>query len=90
MKKIGLTILGAIALSSVSCQTTYDAYGTPRKSVDPGVAIAGVAAAGVLGYALSNNDRNRYRNGKHYRSNNYYRSNYHNGYKHRKGNYRRY
>ena len=70
MKTLGLSILGAMALSSVSCQTSYDAFGNPRQSVDPGVAIAGVAAAGVLGYALSNNNRNRYRNNNYYNNGN--------------------
>ena len=36
--------------------TTYDAYGRPVQSVDPGVAIAGVAAAGLIGYALADDD----------------------------------
>ncbi len=35
--------------------TTYDRNGRPVQSVDPGLAVAGVAAAGVLGYALANN-----------------------------------
>lgn len=36
--------------------TTYDSYGRPVQSVDPAVAIAGVAAAGLIGYAASNNN----------------------------------
>ena len=43
-------------LASASCMTTYDAYGRPLQSVDPGVATAGVVAAGVLGYALANDN----------------------------------
>jgi|AntRauTorckE6833_2_1112554.scaffolds.fasta_scaffold09827_2 hypothetical protein len=64
MKKIiTLTLTAAIAVSSMSCQTTYDAYGNPRQSVDPVTAVAGVAAAGLLGYALSsNNDSGRHHN----------------------------
>jgi hypothetical protein len=62
MKTIALALLGALALSSVSCMTTYDAYGNPRQTVDPGVAVAGVAAAGILGYALANdNDHGHHR-----------------------------
>lgn len=33
---------------------------TGRYVVDPAVAIAGVAAAGLLGYAIGNNNNNRY------------------------------
>ena len=83
MKTIAISLLGAFALSSISCQTTYDANGNPRQSVDPGVAVAGVAAAGVLGYALSRDrNRNSYHNG--------YNSRRNNGYYDRRGNYRRY
>jgi len=39
---------------SVSCMTTYDAYGRPMQTVDPAVAVAGVAAAGLIGYAAGN------------------------------------
>lgn len=37
--------------------TTYDAYGRPVQSVDPGLAALGVVAAGVAGYAIANNQR---------------------------------
>jgi len=33
--------------------TTYDANGRPVQSVDPALAVAGVAAAGLVGYALA-------------------------------------
>ena len=39
--------------------TTYDTYGRPQQTVDPGVAIAGVAAAGLVGYALANDGGGR-------------------------------
>lgn len=61
-KTITLILAGAISLVSTNCTTTYDAYGNPRQSVDPGTAVAGAAAAGVLGYAIANNrdnDNNR-------------------------------
>ena len=32
--------------------TTYDAYGRPVQSGDPGAAAVGAAAAGVAGYAI--------------------------------------
>lgn len=57
----------AFAGSSVSCMTTYDAYGRPVETVDPGLAVAGIAAAGLIGYAAANNH-------SHYR--NYYRGGY--------------
>ncbi len=83
MKKFRLAALLAFLGLSASCTTTYDAYGSPRQSVDPGVALLGVAAAGVAGYAISNsrsnNRYNSYNNG--YRSNRYssYQSNYYGG-----------
>lgn len=47
--------------------TTYDAYGRPVQSVDPGAATAGVVAAGVLGYALADGGgRDRDRHHHHY------------------------
>lgn len=36
--------------------TTYDTYGRPVQTVDPGLAVAGVAAAGLIGYAVANNN----------------------------------
>lgn len=47
--------LAAAVFTGTSCTTTYDAYGRPQQSVDPGMAVAGVAAAGLLGYALADN-----------------------------------
>ena len=58
-----LFVAGALA----SCTTTYDAYGRPVQSVDPGLAVAGIAAAGLIGYALADGDHH-----SHYRHN-YYR-----------------
>lgn len=48
----------------MSCMTTYDAYGRPMQTVDPALAVAGIAAAGVIGYAAADNH--------HYRNNYYY------------------
>jgi hypothetical protein len=36
--------------------TTYDTYGRPVQSIDPGLALAGVAAAGIIGYAAANDN----------------------------------
>lgn len=57
-----LTTFGALlafAGSSLSCMTTYDAYGRPFETVDPGLAVAGIAAAGLIGYAAANNRSER-------------------------------
>ena len=78
MKKITILMLtGAIALNSLSCTTTYDAYGNPRQSVDPGTAAAGVVAAGIIGYAIANNRNNNHHGNNH-------------GYSGRRGGYRCY
>ena len=49
--------------------TTYDTYGRQVQTVDPGLAVAGVAAAGLIGYAIANNNNNYcdYRGGGFYR-----------------------
>ena len=49
-----------VALTATSCMTTYDAYGRPVQSVDSAVAATGVVAAGVLGYALANDNDNHH------------------------------
>ena len=64
--------------ASVSCMTTYDAYGRPVQSVDPAAATAGVVAAGLLGYALADDNHNHYNN-HHYRNGHYYRGGYYRG-----------
>ena len=61
MKTIAtLVTAGALALASTSCMTTYDAYGRPVQSVDPGAAAAGAVAAGALGYAIGQHNDDRY------------------------------
>ena len=70
-----LTVFSALVAfvgSSVSCMTTYDSYGRPVQSVDPAVAVAGVAAAGLIGYAAGNNHDDHH----HHR---YHRSEYYGG-----------
>jgi hypothetical protein len=59
-------LLAATVVTSTNCSTTYDAYGNPQQSVDPGLAIAGVAAAGLVGYAIADNNNNHYHNNHHY------------------------
>ncbi|WP_193212400.1 hypothetical protein [Luteolibacter marinus] len=58
--------LGIAVLAIPACTTTYDAYGRPVQTVDPGAAAAGVVAAGAVGYAIgqhNNNDRYYYGGG---------------------------
>jgi hypothetical protein len=55
--KLWLTASASLVLAlGSSCTTTYDAYGRPVQSVDPALAVAGIAAAGLLGYALAEGD----------------------------------
>ena len=56
--KITYIIAVSIALTSIGCETTYDAYGNPRQTVTPGGAVAGAAAAGAIGYAVGK-DKNK-------------------------------
>lgn len=81
IKQTIIRLLAGIALiasvgSGVGCMTTYDSYGRPVQSVDPGLAVAGVAAAGLIGYAIANDNDDHhhyprrggyYRGGRHYR-----------------------
>jgi hypothetical protein len=55
--------------SSLSCMTTYDSAGRPVQSVDPAVAVAGAAAAGLVGYAIANDDGGHH----HYHHGGYHR-----------------
>lgn len=73
------SILATLLISicaGVSCMTTYDSAGRPVQSVDPGTAVAGAAAAGILGYAIGNNNNNDHhhyhRSGGYYGSRPYY------------------
>jgi len=60
-KILSAIAIATVALASTSCMTTYDAYGRPVQSVDPGAAAAGAVAAGAVGYAIGrNNDDNHY------------------------------
>jgi hypothetical protein len=51
-----LCLLVLASTFGTSCMTTYDSAGRPVQSVDPGLAVAGVAAAGLIGYALANDN----------------------------------
>jgi hypothetical protein len=60
-----LSLLILATSSSMSCMTTYDSAGRPIQSVDPGLAVAGVAAAGLIGYAIANDNDDHYYHGGH-------------------------
>ncbi|MGJ8641913.1 MAG: hypothetical protein ACSHX9_00780 [Luteolibacter sp.] len=93
MKNIlAFSLMGALAVSSVSCTTSYDAYGNPRQTVSPGGAAAGVAAAGILGYAIAKNrsdNKKQYHNNQRYSNNHYnnHRYDQRRGYYDRRGNW---
>lgn len=69
MKKVLIASLLAGPLTLLpSCTTTYDAYGRPVQSVDPAAATAAAVAAGVVGYAIGeNNDNDHYNYRRGYR-----------------------
>ncbi|NQW99169.1 hypothetical protein HQ447_00825 [bacterium] len=73
-----VSLIVACLGSSVSCMTTYDAYGRPVQSVDPGAAVAGAAAAGLIGYAIANNNNNGHHH-HNYHGRGYYRRGYYDG-----------
>ena len=81
-----IALAAAVGVSS-SCMTTYDAQGRPVQSVDPGLAVAGVAAAGLVGYAAGSNHHNRHYNDGYYGHGGYYGGG---GYYRRGGYYRGY
>jgi len=72
-----LVLATLIASLGVSCTTAYDAYGRPQQVVDPGAAVLGAAAVGLLAYGLASSDNHYDRGHRHY-SNNGYSSGYRN------------
>ncbi|WP_193210734.1 hypothetical protein [Luteolibacter marinus] len=68
MKAISLKAFAVlVALAGCSCMTTYDAYGRPVQTVDPGAAAVGIAAAGLVGYAIGQNNDHHHYHGGYYR-----------------------
>lgn len=66
-RKLLLPVAAVLGLAvTTSCTTTYDAYGRPVQSVDPGLALLGVAAAGVAGYAIAEANNDGHRHYKHH------------------------
>lgn len=82
MKALLCRFVLATLISSVgvSCTTAYDAYGRPQQVVDPGAAVLGAAAVGLLAYGLASSDNNYDRGRRHYSNHGYsgYSSNRHN------------
>ncbi len=84
LPKLRLALLSfalAFALVGVSCTTTYDAYGRPVQSVDPGLALAGIVAAGAIGYAIAD-DRSSRKSHRNYRSHRGHHSHHSHRYSH--------
>lgn len=76
-----IAVATLVAFTSTSCMTTYDAYGRPVQSVDPGLAVAGIAAAGLVGYALASDDDDY--DYRHHHRGNYHHNNYNHHYRSR-------
>jgi hypothetical protein len=64
IQTMAVILMGAMA---TSCYTTYDAYGRPVQSVDPGTATAAALAAGVAGYAIGRDRDDRHHHHHRYR-----------------------
>ena len=47
-------------LTDPNKRAAYDQYGRPRQVVEPGAALIGAAAVGLLAYSLANNNDNRH------------------------------
>lgn len=61
MCRMGGALAGALLVfSSTSCVTTYDAAGRPVQTVDPVMATAGIAAAGLVGYAIGQDNHHHH------------------------------
>lgn len=50
-----ITVIVAACLAS--CTTAYDAQGRPRQVVDPGMALLGVAAVGLIAYGIASSNK---------------------------------
>jgi hypothetical protein len=63
-----LAVVAGMACFSASCTTVYDAQGRPQQVVTPEGAAMGILAAGLVGYALNDDDDHK-RHKKHQRYN---------------------
>lgn len=68
-----ITLALLVACLGASCTTAYDAYGYPRQVVEPGAAIAGAAAVGLLAYGLADHHGHHGHHGHAYHGGRYYR-----------------
>ena len=58
-KQFQRLVFATLTLSlGASCTTAYDQYGRPRQVVEPGAALIGAAAVGLLAYGLANSNNN--------------------------------
>lgn len=74
--KLKLIAITAMCMLTQACMTTYDAYGRPVQSVDPGVATAGIIGAGLIGYSLGNTNSSHYHRSHSYGYRPYWRPQY--------------
>lgn len=79
-----LSALAALIASATSCMTTYDVNGRPMQTVDPVVAVAGAAAAGLVGYAIADGGGHHHHHGyyggpRYYGGGGYYGGGYYRG-----------
>jgi hypothetical protein len=67
MKSLFHRLILAVSLMAVgaSCATVYDPYGRPHTMVEPGAAILGAAAVGLLAYGLAS-DGGGHHHGHHH------------------------
>ncbi|MCP5538187.1 MAG: hypothetical protein H7A51_18390 [Akkermansiaceae bacterium] len=76
---IKLTVAGiASALLFSNCVTSYDSYGRPIQTVDPGAVAVGALALGAVAYAAGHN--NGHHHSGHYRRSGHY-GGYYGGYR---------
>lgn len=67
MKTITLKVAALIlAIAGTSCMTTYDAYGRPVQSVDPGAAAAIAVGAAAVGYGIGRHNDHHHHHGYYY------------------------
>ena len=74
-KNSWIKLTAAAALSALllsNCVQTYDSYGRPVQTVDPGAALVGAAVIGAIVYSAGNNNSHRYRSNYRYHSGNRY------------------
>jgi len=83
MKKSFVKLAAVLLAASmgVSCSTTYDQNGRARSQVNPGGALLGAAAVGLVGYTVA---KNRYKDDDHRG----YHDNYYRGRDYRNQGYR--